>query len=755
MEGTSRYGSRSIGAGIDPIEQPFHVASLRRLGETVYMGLLHVRWPRLVHLGGDSLFMECHWMSTLISSSPTDQTPTAAVVGDQELADASAEVDAWSEEELEEESLLENNETTAMIGSMLVHLIVILALALVPLRSRVDEEAVVLVSPPPEYLQEKVESIEEVTYSELPQLQVGANSMADTEMAEASAQTFMEVPEIPNPLELEPTDLGQIMVNKVFQQAVAPLDRLTQQKGKVGQGTQGAAGAVDRITFEILQAMEERPTLVVWLFDQSGSLHRQRQEIRDRFDRIYEELGIAKRSGAEVFRRHKNDVPLLTSVIGFGSNVTLYTEEPTDDLAEIKSVVDSIQVDTSGQEKVFTAISSATEQYKSLRRSRGSSGPQRNVLFVVVTDEKGDDAHMLEKSIEGCRKWGIPTYVIGVPAPFGRQHTLVKYVDPDPKYDQSPRWAQVDQGPETFLPERVYVGFTGNFEQEPVIDSGFGPYALTRLCYETGGIYFTVHPNRNVARRVNKREVDAYASDLQYFFDPVAMAPYRPDYLSQEDYVQKVKASPLRQSLVAAAQMRPATGISRPQTRFVKREDAQLAGDLTRAQQEAAKLEPTLVRMAQALDPGMKVRDQESNLRWKAGFDLAMGRVLAQKVRTETYNAMLAKAKRGMPFQDKNNNTWVLQPSDDVSVGSKWQREADQARQLLQSVAQDHKGTPWALLASYELKVPIGWEWKEEFTDLSPPRNRPNNNNNNPPRPPQNDKKRMLKKAPSRPVPKL
>ncbi|MCG8653405.1 MAG: VWA domain-containing protein [Pirellulales bacterium] len=685
-------------------------------------------------------------MSTVISSAPIDQ----------KLLESQTEVDAWSEEELEEESLLENQETTALIGSMLIHLIIILVLALVPLREALEDEAVVIVSPPPNYEQEKIETIDEVTYSPLAQDQVGANSIAESEMAEASAELIAEVAEIPNPIDLEPTDLGQIMVNKVFSDPVAPLDKLTNQKGKVGQGTQGAAGAVDRITFEILQAMEERPTLVVWLFDQSGSLNRQRQEIRDRFDRIYEELGIAEKSGAKVFQRHKNDVPLLTSVVGFGSGVTLYTEEPTEDLAKIKSVVDSIQVDASGEEKVFTAITSAAEQFKSLRRNRGGNGPQRNVLFVVVTDERGDDSNLLEPSIQACRKWGIPVYVIGVPAPFGREHTLVKYVDPDPQYDQTPQWAQVDQGPETFLPERVQVGFTGNFEREPVIDSGFGPYALTRLCYETGGIYFTVHPNRNVSRRVRRGEVDAYASNMAYFFDPIAMARYRPDYLSPDDYVRKVKASPLRQALVTAAQMRPAEGVSRPTLRFVKRSDAQLAGDLTNAQQDAAKLEPTLVRMAMTLEPGMKVRDSESSLRWKAGYDLAMGRVLAQKVRTETYNAMLAKAKRGMPFKDEKNNTWILEASDEISVGSKWKREANTARELLQGVIDEHQGTPWALLAQAELKVPIGWNWKESFTDLNPPRrNRPGNNNNNPPRPPRDDQKRMINKPIKRPVPKL
>ncbi len=595
-----------------------------------------------------------------------------------------------------------------------------------------------------------------MTYSEVPQVEVGANSLADAQMAEASAEMFAEVAEIPNPVDLEPTDLGKIMLNKMFDQAVAPLDKLTDQKGKVGQGTQGASGAVDRITFEILRSLEERPTLVVWLFDQSGSLHRQRKEIRDRFDRIYDELGIAEESGAKAFRKDTEDIPLLTSVVGFGSDVKLYTEQPTDDLKKIKSIVDNIEVDASGEEKVFAAIASAADKYKSLRRNRGSSGAQRNVLFVVVTDERGDDSNLLETSISGCRKWGIPVYVIGVPAPFGREHTLVKYVDPDPKYDQSPQWAQVDQGPETFLPERVQVGFTGNFEQEPVIDSGFGPYALTRLCYETGGIYFTVHPNRNVSRQVNRGEIEAYAADMKYFFDPIAMNRYRPDYLSPNDYVTMVKASPLRHSLVTAAQMQPVVGISRPRTRFIKRDEAQLVGELTTAQQDAAKLEPTLVRMGQILEPGMAGRETEESPRWKAGFDLAMGRVLAQKVRTETYNAMLAKAKRGMNFKDPKSNTWVLEPSDEISVGSKWVTEANTARSLLKGVVEEHAGTPWALLASQELNVPIGWEWKEEFTDLTPPsrNNRPGNNNNTP-RPPRDDQARMINQAPKRPVPKL
>ncbi len=482
--------------------------------------------------------------------------------------------------------LIRREEWVAIVGSMLVHVIVFLALALVPLHDNPDD-SVVVVARPPDFEQE-MERIDEVDYSNIPQIAVGASSIADSAMAEASAQTYAEISEISNPVHLEPTELGQIMVKKMFDISVAPLDKVMQQKGSVGEGAEGAAGAVDRITFEILQSMEERPTLVVWLFDQSGSLHRQRKEIRDRFDRIYEELGIVQSQQREENERDENgkrdvaNIPLLTSVIGFGDDVTLFTKQPTDDLAEIKSVVDNIKIDSSGVEKSFSAINAAIDQYKSLRRRRGRNPPQRNVLFIVVTDERGDDATLLESAISGCRKFGIPVYVIGVPAPFGREHTLVKYVDPDPKYDQSPQFAEVDQGPETFLPERVQVGFSGNFKSEPVLDSGFGPYALTRLCYETGGIYFTVHPNRNIDRKVYRYELEPFAADLQYFFDPIVMSRYRPDYLSAEDYAKQVKRSQLRQALVTAAQMQPAQGLATPRTRFVRRDEAQLAGELTR-----------------------------------------------------------------------------------------------------------------------------------------------------------------------------
>jgi hypothetical protein len=347
---------------------------------------------------------------------------------------------------------------------------------------------------------------------------------------------------------------------------------------------------------------------------------------------------------------------------------------------------------------------------------------------------------------------------LGVPAPFGREFTYIKFVDPDPKFDQTPDWRQVDQGPETLLPERVSLGYQDNYFEEPVIDSGFGPYALARMCYETGGIYFSIHPNRQVGKRIDAGKIEAFASRMSYFFSPEIMDLYRPDYLSEAEYMARIKKSPLRTMLIQAAQIARVGTLDKPKQVFIKRDEALFVRDLTLAQQESARLAPELVNLCTLLAEGEKSRSKETSPRWLASFDLSYGTAVAAKVRAEAYNAMLAKAKRGMNFEKPESNTWNLMPTDKISVDSKLDKEAKQATELLRSVAEKHKGTPWALLAERELSHQLGWEWSESFTDLDPPAkpgNRPPRVTP-PPAVPKDDAARMLAPPPpKRPVTKI
>jgi len=59
----------------------------------------------------------------------------------------------------------------------------------------------------------------------------------------------------------------------------------------------GVEGSIDLLTQEIALSLKERKTLVVWLFDESGSMEERRNAIADRFENIYAQLGQMKQKG--------------------------------------------------------------------------------------------------------------------------------------------------------------------------------------------------------------------------------------------------------------------------------------------------------------------------------------------------------------------------------------------------------------------------------------------------------------------------
>ena len=596
---------------------------------------------------------------------------------------------------------------------------------------------------------------EEFHFDDLPTDSVGSGGTHGGDLAAAIAPEIDLDNQTPTPPDLPVFDFGDHALQDIITQATASnFGEKFAIKGAVGAVAPGAEGAIDRLTQEILLSLEERPTLVVWLFDQSGSLVRQRETIRKRFGRIYNELGIIESQGNRAFHKTMTDEPLLSVVIGFGATVTMITPRPTSDLNELRTSIASIQRDGSGVENVFQAISLAAERYRKLRRINPKTGePTRNVLLIVFTDEVGNDQHLLDPTVNLCRDQEMPVYVIGVPAPFGRVRTSVKWVDPDPNYDQTPQWGTVDQGPESLRPERLKLRMIGS--PDYAIDSGFGPFALTRLCYETGGIYFAIHPNRDTNRSLRRGETEAFSAYFRSFFSPDVMRRYRPDYVSAAEYQQRLTASPMRSALVKAAQTSWVASLSRPRTRFVVQSEAAFVNQLTEAQKAAAKLEPKINLIYQQLQMGEKSRPTETTPRWQAGYDLAMGRALAAKVRTESYNAVLATAKQGMKFKTGENNTWTLAPDNDITTGSQTRNHARKAREYLTNIVEQHPNTPWAMLAQRELKTPLSWRWRESLTNLEPRRRRTPRNNNNP-RPPRDDRRaQVANPKPKRPVPKL
>lgn len=645
-----------------------------------------------------------------------------------------------------------DGDSASFLISLGLHLAILAVLAtgviLLP-----TESQFLLTSQPSEIEQDLLP--EEVQFSDLPRMEIGALGNESITSAAASAPELSDISEVLN--EIEPVSLISDMPALSAEISVMTAPTVNENvlvKGTGNVGTSAAVGAVDRITNEIVLSLEQRPTLVVWLFDESGSLQPQREAIAKRFNRVYEELGVLEAAGNSAFRNDE-DKPLLTAVASFEATTTLYHKQPTGDLGEIQEAMEAInkkaamvyqdQSQATGEENVFAAVAEVATQYRKYRARR----PSRNVMIVVFTDEAGNDFGNVDAAVELCKKSAIPVYVVGVPAPFGRREAFVKYVDPDPQYDQTPQFVPVDQGPESLMPERIKLNFLGRNDGDERIESGFGPFGLARLTYETGGIYFSVNPNRRQGY-VGRGQTEAMTSYLAKFFDPLVMRNYRPDYISESEYRRRLAGSRAKTSLVQAASQSWTESMEDIRLRFPQQDEAQLARSLTTAQQEAAKLEPKIGQLVAILKQGQDDRESVTEPRWQAGYDLAMGRALAAKVRTEGYNSMLALAKGGMKFEDEKNDTWVLRPSQSVTTGSLLSKEADEAQMYLERVVEQHPDTPWAYLAAKELETPFGWEWGEAFSNLAG-RMANRGNGNNRPRP----EEPMMEKKPKRPVPKL
>lgn len=644
------------------------------------------------------------------------------------------------------------------IVSAAFHVLLIALLARFILDSA-EDKAVVLEAQAPleEIIEEQKDVSLELSFDEMQMEEVGADGGQGELVTEVAAPTVDVMTVDTLSVEENVSEVGELFSQENFMHTAADAFAPVHVKGSVGTGTSSATGAVDRLTQEILFSLEERATTVVWVFDQSASLIQQRDEIVQRFDRIYRELGMIDEQGHSAFK-NKGDSPLLTQVVAFGADFSVLSE-PITDVEAVKASIEGIETDASGIENVMAAVIKTVALRKADRDiDRLTREPKRNVKIIVVTDEAGDDVQEVDKAIQVSNAVQIPIYVIGVPAPFGRPETQVKWVDPNPEYDQTPQWAIVSQGPESIAGERLHLDFGGSFRDLDMIDSGFGPFHLTRLCYETAGIYFAVHPNRTEpGREVRRWKTSDYSSHLTYFFDSDVMRRYKPDYVSNQRYWDDLQKFPNRLALVEAANYTTTGDLRSPQTRFPKLNEAQFVQRVTRAQRNAALIEPPLNRLYEMLRAGESARDKEESLRWQAGYDLAMGRAIAAKLRAETYNGMLALVKTQKKFSPAvgdrpQNNTWVLSPADATETGSQHRKLLDKAKLYLERVVDKHPGTPWAMLAERELAIPIGWEWTEDYTE--PPRERkmqPNNNNNNqpePPKPRENEMPKQKRKPP-------
>jgi len=293
-------------------------------------------------------------------------------------------------------------------------------------------------------------------------------------------------------------------------------------EGAVGptMGNGGSdASSVDRITHEIKNALNKGRVCVCWVLDSTYSMRERREAVLKRFDKVYGELdrlGVAREKA------------LLTNVMMFGQRNQFLAKEPTADVAQLMKSLKDVKDDESGIENIFSAVRRICEEYRSYQVQQ-----RRQLMIIVLTDEKGDDAYALDDAINICKRNRVPVYVMGPMAPFGRDKVMVEWTD---KISGEKFPVPADRGPESIEIEHLALPFWGRGDQYSMFGSGFGPYALTRLVRETGGLYFVDGSDFRGVR-----------------FNPDEMREYRPDYVPIKDYLESKRKSPLHAAVVEAA----------------------------------------------------------------------------------------------------------------------------------------------------------------------------------------------------------
>lgn len=456
-------------------------------------------------------------------------------------------------------------------------------------------------------------------------------------------------------------------------------------------GGLSATAAAERVCGGIQESLDLGPTLVVWLFDQTNSSFAMVMEVQNTVSQFYESLADDEASA-------EDDAPLLTAVMAFGEQVEFLLDEPSGDPRTVIEALNAFRRDSNGKEATFAALQQARDKYFDFRTKQ-----RREVMFVVVTDEAGDDDQLLEPMLDDFRKSAVPVYVIGVPAPFGRQAALTNTVE-----------ASIRQGPESREVERIHLAYWGDSRGLQLMDSGFGPFDLEWLCRASGGNYLALRPSDSKPAAYFSALDNRWPSPHAYRFDPAVMHRYTPQYLSAAEYQQFLASNPACLALHEASKLDRSEVLDYPPAEFVVQNEAALQRSVSEAQKIAARMGPAVDRFHEMLKIGEAGRASLDQPRWQAAFDLAMGRVLAAKARIEGYNSMLAALKRGMNFADPDHDRWYLESAavtEDAGSGIK--KLGTQAREYLTRVVEEHPGTPWAKIAERELQNDMGWKWSE------------------------------------------
>ena len=637
-------------------------------------------------------------------TKPSAATAVAEPEADDEVAAPEAEVDPSRRFRFRRWL----RSSSAMIISTIVHMAAVMCLAMIvidtPTMDQVTEVIAEALEEPDEPEITSIELENQLTEVTERTTQVFSSSPVVGEVGASGPQGSVSAPSMDKAL------LEQVVNSDVSIEGIN-IDMPSSKKliveapdGQVGEAravVESYQEAMDRITQEILWMLDKSDVLVVWAFDQSESMKDDQKEIRDRFEHVYNQLGLVSKS---------NEDALETAICSYGADFAVHTRKPTHVRSDIMNAIDEVPIDKTGKEMMCSAVLTAIATHRQYAK-----GSQRQMALILVTDESGDQIDnngMLERAIAEARAARCKIYVLGREAVFGYPYVHIRWIHPQTKHHH---WIRIDRGPETAFVEQLQTdGFHRRYDAHP---SGFGSYECTRMGRETGGIFFMLPSLETNLVRGEKRNYDMEA-------------PYYPDMRSRMEVKAEIDQSPLRTMLSNVIY-----GLNpyNPDVAKIIEMRVEFAVDkeafVRQARQEQAKAVVYLQVLAKAEQEVAKLQRQrldEASPRWQANYDLLYAQLIAYQARMYEYGTCLEDFIRNpqvVPLKKPPNLThtnWDIRTRHSIRKPEMVQSYIDRATAMFKAIIENHPSTPWAARAEHELKRGFGVEFIPEYDGPRP-----------------------------------
>lgn len=505
---------------------------------------------------------------------------------------------------------------------------------------------------------------------------------------------------------------------------------------------------------------EEGRTKIIWLMDASLSLEEERKLLAPQVEAFYGQLMQQQ----QALREQEVSMQVNSVVFAFGAGIQPVRMDRGAVTPEaISRGIEHMPIDESGLENVMSALVTAVGNV--------ASGRNERIEVVIWTDESGDDLHLLEDAIAFCKALKARVHVVGPLSVLGMRDGTQQFTLPKPwEYRVE---LPVMRGPDSAFPERAQLPmwFDSNadsWEDGPVVlaqNSGnlggphrrkllapTGPYALTRLALATGGRFIAL-----------QRDGDRESIKGERYKD------YLPDYGSGLEILADIEKRPLRRAIVEAAAITDAKIYSPPSYVFpttlmetypyarypyyveperfpsvlnqqltVNTRKLMIARQTVQQAIETMLIRPTQLATSGTGSESLKQNESpvilseasipadygyEKSPRWRAWYDLNLGRLLYQSVRIDSYIGVAKELTAESALQQirqQEFNAVQLAASNQYSSSSEVSSRVALGKKLLERVIEQHPETPWSQLARWELENPPGFAY--QFSKMERPR---------------------------------